>query len=372
MKRIRNRQPVKESGMTLIELLVVATIIMMVTAISVPVLKPMLKSQATNNAATTVVTYLNKAKSRAMLTGRPCGVFFEIWSGTEYYQQEPINGVNRTTTYGACMILRQVEVPPPYTGMTDDATVSVVQDASTLSGLNINASQDQYWTHFVNDTEVKLGAKVQFGDKGTWFPCDVNDTGFSPIPQTNSSFKVLLGPRPTLTAPVGLPQGTVVDLQFSGVDDAKWQILNEQAYSFLDNSSDGTVQTGDKFASCGMVIMFLPNGEVDSIRGMFWDDVNANSYTPKRHRCQSKNYLPGGNIYLLIGRWDRIAALGMAEDNIANINDANNFWVVINPRSGLITTAPVNPIVTNLSDLQGALNQSREFALVTKKNAGGK
>lgn len=266
------------------------------------------------------------------------------------------------------MILRQVEVPPPYTGMTDDATISVKEDSSTGSGMNFFQVNDPYWNHFVNVTEVGMGAKIQFGGKGTWFPCNVDDPEFRPVPQTGSSFKVLLSPKPTLTAPVGLPQGTVVDLQFSGVDDAKWQVLNEQVYSYLDTQSHASVRTGNRFASSGMMIMFQPNGEVDSIRGMYYDGITTNAST---HRCQSGKYLPGGNIYLLIGRWDRIAALGMAEDKIANINDANNFWVVINPRTGLISTAPVNPIVTN-SDLQAALGQSREFALVTKKNAGGK
>lgn len=351
--------------MTLIELLVVATIIMMVTAISVPVLKPMLKTQATSNAATSVVTYLNKARSRAMLTGRPCGVFFEIWSGTEGCHQETVGGVTRTTTFGASMVLRQVEVPPPYTGMTEDATVSVVPDGSTISGLNIDALNDPYWTHFVSDDEVSLGAKVQFGDKGAWYPCNINSRDFQPLPQTDSSFKVLLGPRPTLTAPVGLPQGTVVDLQFSGVDDATWQVLNEDAYQYMENLGNSE----RRFSTVGMSIMFLPNGEVDSIRGLYYDRGEGTRATGN---CYSTNYLPSGNIYLMIGRWERIAALGMTEDNIANINDASNFWVVINPRTGLITTAPVNPIVTNLTDLQVALNQSREFALVTKKNTGGK
>ena len=64
MKRLREQR----RGVTLMELLVVATIILIVTAASVPTIKPMMESQLTKQAGSTVSTYLNRARARAMAT----------------------------------------------------------------------------------------------------------------------------------------------------------------------------------------------------------------------------------------------------------------------------------------------------------------
>ena len=80
-----NQARAKRSGVTLIELLVVATIMLTLAAVSVPTIKPMMESQATSHAAQTVATYLERAKAHAVVTGRPSGVTFEFFPGTDSY-----------------------------------------------------------------------------------------------------------------------------------------------------------------------------------------------------------------------------------------------------------------------------------------------
>ena len=59
----------RRNGLTLTELLVVGTIILAVTALSIPVVKPMMESQLTKNGANMLATALNRARSRAQVSG---------------------------------------------------------------------------------------------------------------------------------------------------------------------------------------------------------------------------------------------------------------------------------------------------------------
>ena len=142
-----------------------------------------------------------------------------------------------------------------------------------------------------------------------------------------------------MTSPVGMPEGTVVDLEFSGSES-----------NFFAKGKN-------------VVVMFAPTGEVDYII----DDG------------ERKNV--ADTLYFLIGRWDRISALGisddgyetMAEDGLWNFEDPTNFWVAINTRTGVVTTAEVSePFAYTLGDWASAVYESREFARFSKRNLGGR
>ncbi|MBC7337360.1 MAG: hypothetical protein H5U01_13995, partial [Clostridia bacterium] len=79
-------------------------------------------------------------------------------------------------------------------------------------------------------------------------------------------------------------------------------------------------------------------------------------------------------IYFLIGRWERMPALAsappnprgpsLAEDGLYNWQDITNYWLVINPNTGLAVTAPVSgtTMVNNVkvpNDLYAARNDAR-------------
>lgn len=353
MKRLREQR----RGVTLMELLVVATIILIVTAVSVPTIKPMMESQLTKQAGSTVSTYLNRARARAMATGRPCGVTFEHFAGT----------YDPATDFGsASLVLRQVETPPYYSGLEQGASVDVYAEDDIFDGdrrlRRVRVNNDSYWGAMVGN---EGGAKIQFNGVGPYYPLSVVGGAFFieklpgidlPILQ-NATFKVVRDPRPTMTAPVGLPQGAVVDLEWSGTD-----------------AADGLFALG-----YNVTVMFSPDGSVDYVEN-------------------NGRYSPSDTIYFLIGRWERISALGiepldpsdpyfdpnspvpqwrpLVEDGLWNYQDSTNAWVSINPTSGLVTTAEVNTptdyLVGDQILWEDMVAESREFARTSKRNTGGR
>ncbi len=390
-RRLRTRR----SGITLLELLVVATIMLTLTAVSVPAIKPMMEARLTTSAATSVSTYLNRARARAMSTGRPCGVTFEFFDGT--CLDENWNLESEIYSQGsASLVLRQVETPPYYAGLETDATATVlgyqygygpgnsdygVCDA-IIDGKNMRRFfvSDPAWEKYVLSEEAP---KIQFDSIGPYYsiyiPRDADgdlvvDARYAnsgdasdpnrylfyieqlpgaELPQRVASpFKVVRDPRATMTAPIGLAQGAVVDLAYSGTDDVDFAL------------------GGD------VTIVFGPNGEVDYV-------VDAKG-----------TWRPTDAIYLMIGRWDRIAALAAeenhpietyyyisgAEDGLWNYEDASNRWVTINPRSGLVSTVEVMPPSnygtasddTYAKKERTAILDSREFARNSKRNIGAR
>ncbi len=367
MTRRINRNA-ERKGVTLIELLVVATIMLTLAAVSVPAIKPMMESQATSNAARTVATYLERAKARAMTTGRSCGVTFEYFDGT--YNEDP--DVARGS---AALILRQVEEPPFFSGFSFGSTVSVAPNVDRLFsqaennnpyyGMRINElimfkpdDRDLFAYFAASLATSDDGMRIQFNSTGPFYPLIFEEGGYYivKIPGVElpvykqATYKVASAPIATMTTPVGLAQGTVVDLEFSGTDD-----------NFFALGADVTV-------------MFTPSGEVDYI-------LDGNE---KR--------TPSNTLYFLLGRWDRISALGVsedgystiAEDQLWNFEDGANFWVAINPQTGVISTAEVNqPFTYAPGDwttiggeprdaFKDGVVESREFARYSKRNIGGR
>lgn len=349
MRRFHKRA--RRSGVTLVELLVVATVMLTLAAVSVPAIKPMMESQLTSSAASTVSTYLNRARARAMATGRPCGVTFEFFPGTFVPGNAELPDMGSVS-----LILRQVEVPPYYCGLETDSVASVIPgndfviDGQRLRQLFVN--NDPYWDVFMKGAlddpdDDERSASIQFNNCGPFYPIRLigDDYYIEKLPglelpsRLNVPFKVSRDPRPTMTAPVGVPSGTVVDLEFSGEE------------------TMGFALGGD------VTVVFSPTGEVDHVED------------------GSGPFVPTDTLYFLIGRWDRISALGvesiyntLAEDGLWNFEDGTNFWVTINPRTGLVSTVEVNPPVnyTAGEEWQGeALDESREFGRMSKRNLGG-
>lgn len=358
MKRLREQR----RGVTLMELLVVATIILIVAAASVPTIKPMMESQLTKQAGSTVSTYLNRARARAMATGRPCGVSFEYFPGS--FVSGNANVSPAIPPASASLVLRQVAAPPHYSGLERNASVNLYAeddrvdvDGRRLRLLHIN--YDEYYFAVMipppsrDDADrgraIDVGAKIQFNGVGPFYTlvhyvdaAGNADYGVEKLPGIDlpvlqgATFKATRLPRSTMTAPIGLPQGAVVDMEYSGTDDgAHW----------FGGESDVT-------------IVFAPDGSVDSVE------------------YPGGAFIPTETIYFLIGRWERIAALGGAEDGLWNSEDPMNAWVAVDPTSGLVTTAEVNPpfdyLVGDENNDRDLVYKSREFARASKRNIGGR
>ena len=322
----------RRNGLTLTELLVVGTIILAVTALSIPVVKPMMESQLTKNGANMLATALTRARNRARVTGRSCGLRFEYWLGTSSeLQWDPTiknwwseydfnNWVGTATngnqffhylTPGAALVMRQVEVPPVYTGLLATETVEF------KNGECIFPNDDYLKSDFGKITS----GKIQFGGSGPFYSFNGTNGQYKlidgetyalPPEREYTSFKILLDSRSTMAMPVCMPRGTAVDLQFSGVGDSVFIDLRETIYA-----SSPT----DPPAS--LTIMFAPDGSVESVNGA----------------------IPSEPIHFLVGRWDQIGAVRPDgdEESYPNYADGRNYWVSVFPQTGVVTVNQVNP-----------------------------
>ena len=88
-------------GVTLVEMLIVMVIVLSLTAMTVPVMAPMLSQRKTREAARMVSVFINGARNRALQLGRPYGIMLERIPGMEQ----------------GCVTLSYAEVPDPYCGM---------------------------------------------------------------------------------------------------------------------------------------------------------------------------------------------------------------------------------------------------------------
>lgn len=300
------------AGMTLVELLVVIGVIVLLMGIAVPAIQSSANQRRVREAARALNVYLGAARNHALETGRPCGVM-----------------IQRMANLPQCsMVLDHVAVPAPYCGESVDA-VATVQLVSMQIGREavLRASLSPA----INTRLVAPGDLIQLNNQGPWYTITtVGDTQLTlrlditngqlvpwgPSPSMPVPYKIMRRPLKSHGAPLQLPAGAVIDLQFSG-----WEIGGQQF----------ALGTGTQ----PIVLVFSPKGSLERV----YYDNNVVSLTQP--------------IYLLIGARERVPA-GSAADGLDNWQDRNNLWVTVNPQTGLVTTQPV---------AAGAdVFQSREFA----------
>ncbi len=370
-------------GVTLIELLVVISIMMLLAAFALPQLAPLSKQRKIREAARSVNVFLSRARSRAIESGRPCGVAFHRVDTTE-----PLSN--------AVSMLYQAEVPPPYAGNTSGAAL-MLQDVSHIEktpgqtyvprGTVILKAQVDPST--LSNGIVRRGDLVQLNSQGPWYEI-IFDTidyegkfllldfpllnGFidfnapnscltlrwnggpgcvSPWPPTGTSapvsFKILRQPVRTIAQPLTLPVETTVDLRCSGTD--------QNAALFGYGQDD-------------VIIMFSPNG---SVGRYYYDNVDGNQVKDATEP-----------IYLLIGWRDLIENVSSFEDPSADIDEEeisnwqtlSNLWIAISPQTGLITTAELANIdieidkITGEESLGQAIMETRKYARRAQSKGG--
>jgi hypothetical protein len=280
--------------MTLIELLVVVSIAVMLLAIAIPVMRPALKDRKLREASRQINTFIVNAKARAAESGRPHGIWI-------------VRNNDNTDLVDSSYQIFIAEVPPPFAGETLNARC-VLTGAGTarFEQVQIIIQTDPLF--------VRQGDLIQFDYKGPKYPIRATDgtqlTFDLPAPSLGVSFPPATGqpvpfqiyrqPVRSSIAPLELPAGTCIDLQWSGI------------------GYDGHEMYRGSPGAPDIKITFTPTGAVDRVYGF-------------------TTQLPG-TIHLLVGRVDQVSNL-QTDTTKQNLVDPTASWVSIGHLTGSVTTA---------------------------------
>ena len=374
---LRNKS--KRRGMTLIELLMVVSIMMILAVVALPRMRPAMENRQIRESARALNVFLSKARMEAIRTGRPCGVLFER------NDIEP----------NACTVMRQVEIPPPYSGDTVDTTVRVEKTSGAGNPVQLELTIGPGASLFSGGL-VRVGDLVQLNYQGPWYTItfgvdgdsdgyiDSSPSGFpitlqadvgtdGSVPWSSSApsdpvpFKILRQPAidsvfGSIAPTLQLPRGIVVDLQYSGYADSVIYTAADAspgvppdnpsaetdrfALLYADaaiTEADVTFDPATGYNRSPIIVMFSPNGSLHRAYHPIYpsDDPITNPVS------QSHSQSLIQPVYLLVGRWERVLSPG-PEDGLANWEDLNNLWVAVSPQTGLITAA--NPHADGLGE----------------------
>lgn len=336
-RTVRRRPP--RLGITLIELLVVMFIMLILTTVALPMLQPDDDSRRIREAARMINVYLGSARSRAMETGRPCGVVLQRMEG------QP----------NAAFILRQAEVPPPYAGDTTGASATV-QDVTSPPTSTTRVVQINFQNSCISDGLFTSGDLIQLNHQGPWLTifqptgqnydsdgdgffdtmtisaqADLSAGGQLPWPSGSTSapvpFEIKRQPRQTsVAAPLQLPTPVVVDLFYSGMDPLDPTALPNDP---LGNTHllRTTVTTG----AVDPVLLFSPNGSLEAV---YYDNAGAIAVRAVT-----------SPLYLLLGTSERVRdpvadpySGTPADEELPNWIVPTSKWISVSPQTGVVTT----------------------------------
>lgn len=356
-RRTIRRDRAATRGVTVLELLIVMTILLMITASTIPFVLPAVQNRRMRESSRLVSTYISSARSRAIETGRPVGVQFQ-----------------RFNALPLAYTLSYVEVPPPYSGESAAASCQVSNSGSIQANVGVLAN--------FNPAQIRVGDQIQFNFQGPRYTITGPDLGMmldgiidSP-PDSMTPTTLTLGPLPAgvrapwtatpvratyqiFRQPVGssmpplqLPEGICVDLHSSGIGSSGVFPIPETPPIL---PADWTTKTPLTFDP---IVMFGPNG---SFEWVYVAPDRLNAAVPVR---------PSGPVFFLIGRRDLMADVSknspQVDENLFDPRDPRlmpmppptpaptfgyleNFWVTISPQTGLVTVTQMalNPKAQN-------------------------
>ncbi len=398
----------QHSGITLLELLIVMVILLMITAAAIPIIAPATRNRQMRESTRLVSSYLGAARARAVQTGRPAGVMIERFNGGAFALQ-----------------MSQIEVPPPYSGdvVNSKATVvAVMTPPSPETEARATATWPfvKWFTATISAAEfnhklVRIGDRIQFGGQGhiytiygpdepagsedgvadsatleiayvsnidftgkVVFPWENNGPPSPlPVPQT-TPYKIFRQPVRTITPPLVLPEGIVVDLSVSGVGSGRFNVVDYP--NTVPSVPVPTVTDPVAFVPFDPQIIFSPSGRLEWVTRN--DGVLAHPTDP---------------VFLLMGRRELMSDVTATRtdkdivfQNLSAIPvppdvqppPAENFWVTIGYQSGLVTVSEVAPNFQDYQDLGGsaytsqnqlvsaAISQARTFAKQSQSVGG--
>ncbi len=349
--------------MTLVELLVVIFILTLLVAAALPLMKPAVEEGKVRDAARQINAFLDGAKGRAAALGRPVGVWIE-----------------RLPESNAAVQLYLAETPPHYSGDSQGATATITLVPPSASNPNeqyiitgvlgapgggfVN-SYSLLWVLAPNvgdEFRIKLGYKGQFYRCTRITPTVANTYLFEvnladarrvpPLLGIAQPYQILLNPRRSSSAPLQLPGGTAIDLQYSGIgggtDDTiapaicptvAPDLAPPAGLEFWDNRNPNS-PAGNRLAPLAgpVIIVFRPSGDIERIVTM------------------GTSFAPNGTVHLLVGKIEQVETEAEATPDAPNplpwspvdtdtcphnenLVDGKSIWVSIGHRTGLVSSS---------------------------------
>lgn len=355
---------------TMAELMIVLVIMVMLVAAALPIAKKVLDDSHVREASRQLNAYFAMAKSRAVQTGRPCGVYLKCGEPPNY---TPL-GIDNSREFAQpfpwpvrhVTELHLAEVPAPYSGSLLDS-VGKVQGGFFVPW-NVSANQPD--TNEITMLAALLSPgetfTVRFDYKGEWHRGQYDATGASPfvfkvppgsavVPpsQRPVPFQVRRGPRIVGNA-MGMPTGTCIDLTYSGEGPAA------HGYKY---------PNGFQPPLAGMMVMFTPGGGVDEI---YFDSPTTKGVPGQ----------PINTLYFLIGKVDKAMpdplAASFSDIRDSNLADPTSLWVTVGRGNGQVTTSENTPDptagtgtgMTPIARLQSYLRAARSVATSREQMKG--
>ncbi|MCL2006160.1 MAG: prepilin-type N-terminal cleavage/methylation domain-containing protein [Planctomycetaceae bacterium] len=360
---MRNCQQIHSSrGMTLVELLVVMTIMVLLLAVSVPILRPMLESQKTHNAAQVLAGAFRQTRAKAMETGESYGVriipFATAPTAAVELRLHRKTVVRYRNPENIRVWVEDGVIVPYYYYNPNNQPVSEFDpwhrtdwqdDALPTPALNREFRRAK--EHFEDGADkagliaFDVGTPFNFArsngdyvlldDDGEVFPlARFPDHGEEP-----SKYGIFMPEEGRFASawlpPTVMPFGTIVDLAFSGGE-------TENFYSDADDEVSNNVpaqfSAGDE-----IIVSFSPAGHVDF--------VYINGSPIKVNEM----------LYFCVGDWDRqLDSFGhiLAEDGRSNLEMPATYWITLHPKTGTVRIAVNAPI----RESENALRDARRFA----------
>lgn len=330
--------------MTLVELLVVVAIIGTLLAISVPLLKPMLESRRTSNAAHVLAGAFQHARVKSIEERSSYGIqlipFATAPSVSVQLQLQKGKDVN-------------IVNPPNFRVKVNAGNIIPYHFPPGGTEWQMLPSTDPLFNEVT--APFSNGMYVQFNRIGRFFKIDGKDeTGTyyrlaapyenlklpdddNYTPGDAMEYCVRQSTVSTWLPPVVMPRRTVVDIAFSG-----GETVNFEGKPKTSGGIPPHFYPGD-----GVTVMFTPAGNVDVIF--------INGAEKKVNET----------LYFCVGDWDRqVDAQGnpLAEDTKTNPEVPTTYWVVLHPKTGKVFLTENAPIRPGSTSLVNKLHDARKFA----------
>jgi len=338
--RLGGAAPPCGRGVTLIELLVVIAILMLITASAIPIVAPSIQQRRVREATRLVSSYLAAARSRAIESGRPVGVIFERYLAPG----------STAAPQSYCMNLAMAQSQPPYAGDYTNSTAAVAYNGAQLEIIGFPNGD------LVTNQNICVGDRIRLNGRVPDFVLtQAGATTYLAAPSTTApwllwtesalavgalpvtyypppllltatvaapapvSFQIFRRPVRSADPPLQLPEGIVIDMQWSGMATA--------AGATITNLANGTTATvsGVFTQQSNPIVSFAPTGALDMVY-----DVGFQR--------------PTGALFLLLGRSDQVGAFPSSATPAGftqtNLGDINSLWVAVSQLSGQVTVNP--------------------------------